>query len=285
MGISNNIPADIVPVLASKPDGSNVNASRAGVLIINADDWGRNIETTDRILECVRHGSVSSTSAMVFMNDSERAAALARELGIDAGLHLNFTTGFSARAMTGRLAAHHERVANFLLRNRLSQTVYHPGLVNSFEYLVATQLEEFSRIYCEEPRRIDGHHHMHLCANVIFSGLLPFGTIARRNFSSQPEEKKGVKRLYRRVVDHVLSKRHRLTDFFFSLSPLEPVERLNHIFAVASRSVVELETHPVNAEEYRFLTGDEIHCWTAESSIASCFMLPHGEVQFGQMNP
>src|SRR4029077_20103780 len=66
--------------------------SITGVLIINADDWGRSQETTDRIAECVAHGAVSSVSAMVFMEDSERSAVIARERGIDAGLHLNFTT-------------------------------------------------------------------------------------------------------------------------------------------------------------------------------------------------
>ena len=34
-------------------------------------------------------------SAMVFMEDSERAASIARADAIDAGLHLNFTTAFS----------------------------------------------------------------------------------------------------------------------------------------------------------------------------------------------
>src|ERR1700758_5164513 len=46
----------------------------SGILIINADDWGRDHETTQRILECTLRGTVSSASAMVFMEDSERAA-------------------------------------------------------------------------------------------------------------------------------------------------------------------------------------------------------------------
>src|SRR5579862_5616853 len=67
-----------------------------GSIIINADDWGRDRVTTDRILDCVDHGTVSSVSAMVFMEDSERSAVLARRSGIDAGLHLNLTTPLSA---------------------------------------------------------------------------------------------------------------------------------------------------------------------------------------------
>ena len=61
--------------------------SQSGALVINADDWGRDRDTTDHTLECIRAGSVSSVSAMVFMEDSEGAAARAREQGIDAGLH------------------------------------------------------------------------------------------------------------------------------------------------------------------------------------------------------
>lgn len=246
-----------------------------GVLIINADDWGRDAETTDRILECVLHGSVSSASAMVFMEDSERAAALARERGVDIGLHLNFTTPFSNAATSREFAAHHARVSRFLLRSRLSQVIYHPGLRGSFEYVVNAQLEEFRRLYGEAPRRVDGHHHMHLCANVLFAGLLPQGTIARRNFSFRPGEKSGVNRWYRGGIDRMLAKRHSLTDFFFSLPPMEPAERLDSIFALATRSVVEVETHPINPDEYRFLMGDGIQQQTKNASIASRFSL-HG---------
>ncbi len=250
-------------------------SSPTGILIINADDWGRNIETTDRILECVQRGSVSSASAMVFMEDSERAAVLAGERGVDVGLHLNFTTPFSARLALGQLAEHHERVSRFLLRNRLSQLVYHPGLAGSFEYVVAAQLEEFRRVYDMEPERIDGHHHMHLCANVLFAGLLPSGTIVRRSFSFRPGQKNWANRLYRRAIDRVLARRHRMTDFFFSLPPLEPPSRLAGIFSSAHRSVVEVETHPVNSEEYRFLTGAEFFRWTTHLTVAARYAV-HG---------
>jgi hypothetical protein len=247
---------------------------RTGVLIINADDWGRDANTTDRIFECILHGSVSSTSGMVFMQDSERAAALARERGIDVGLHLNFTTPFSAPSARDSLTKHHGRVSSFLLRNRLSQVVFHPGLATSFEYLVKAQVEEFRRIYGEDPRRVDGHHHMHLCANVLLAALLPAGTIARRNFSFQPGEKSGANRLYRKVIDSILARRHRLTDFFFDLLPLKPTERLGRIFTAATKSVVEVETHPINPEEYRFLTEGGIVRLAQRSPIALRYNIP-----------
>jgi len=244
-----------------------------GSLIVNADDWGRNIETTDRILECITAGTVSSTSAMVFMEDSERGANLARGRAVDCGLHLNFTTPFTARGCPLRLREHQERVGHYLRRNRLAQTVYHPGLASSFKYVAATQIDEFERIFGGASRRFDGHHHMHLCANVLFGRLLPAGTIVRKNFSFRPHEKGRINWLYRQAIDRVLAKRYRITDFFFSLPPLEPQSRIDEIFSLARRSFVELETHPANPEEYRFLTGGEILRRTSGVQIAREFAL------------
>src|ERR1700733_1210279 len=94
--------------------------SLSGALIINADDWGRDIQNTSRTLDCIEHGSVSSVSAMVFMEDSERAAAIARERGIDVGLHLNFTTSFSSNVVSTRLIEFQRRLSHQLLRHRFS---------------------------------------------------------------------------------------------------------------------------------------------------------------------
>jgi hypothetical protein len=233
-------------------------ASRTGRLIVNADDWGRDRNTTDRIKDCCLGGSVSAVSAMVFMEDSERAAEQALEHGIDAGLHLNFTTRFSAPACPGPLLEHQQRVAGYLLRRRINQVVFHPGLARSFAYVAAAQREEFCRLYGAAPNRVDGHHHMHLSANVLVQGLLPRGIVVRRNFSFQPGEKSFVNRSYRKAVDFWLGRRHRLTDFLFSVQPLEDQVRLRRILGLAQTSVVELETHPVNPEEYRFLTGSSV---------------------------
>jgi len=231
---------------------------RAGKLIINADDWGLDQETTARILSCVARGSVSSVSAMVFMQDSERAAGIAREQDIDAGLHLNFTTAFSSAKCSTQLVEHQLRIAQCLRRHRLAQALFHPTLMRSFEYAVSAQLEEFCLLYGRMPQRLDGHHHMHLCANVLVGRLLPPVTVVRRNFSFEAGEKSFANRLYRRVVDRTLARRHRLTDFFFSLAPLNPHMRLQRIFSLARQFAVEVETHPANPDEYQFLSSGEV---------------------------
>ncbi|MGA3316335.1 MAG: ChbG/HpnK family deacetylase [Candidatus Korobacteraceae bacterium] len=242
-----------------------------GLLIVNADDWGRNHEATERTLECVSRRVVSSVSAMVFMEDSERAASIARERGIDAGLHLNFTTPFSARRCPALLVERQHELAKRLLSHRLAHTLFYPALMRSFEYVVSAQLDEFCRIYGAVPGRLDGHHHMHLCPNVLLAGLLPPGTVVRRNFSFWPGEKSLGNRLYRKAVDRILSRRHVLTDFFFSLEPLEPLDRLERIFALADQFVIEVETHPINPAEYRFLSDGEILRLAGDRPIAPRF--------------
>jgi predicted glycoside hydrolase/deacetylase ChbG (UPF0249 family) len=241
---------------------------------VNADDWGRDGETTQKILECIRRDAVSSVSAMVFMEDSERAAAMAREHKIDSGLHLNFTTPFSAAGSPARLVEHQQRLCTYLRRHRLAQAVFHPGLTSSFRYVVKVQLDEFHRLYGKAPERIDGHHHMHLCSNVLLGGLLPAGTLVRRNFSFQTGEKSSSNRLYRVMVDGILARRHRLTDYFFSLPPLSPADRLQQIFSLARQYVVEVETHPVNQDEFELLAGGAIFPWLGDLSIAPRFVVP-----------
>lgn len=264
------------PTAAHESFGTGALAMSGATIIVNADDWGRDRENTDRALECMLRGAVSSVSAMVFMEGSERAAALAREHDVDCGLHLNLTTSFSARESSSRLQEHQRKLSSFLRSHRLASVVYQPFLANSFEYVVRAQLEEFERLYGSPARRFDGHHHMHLCANVVYQELLPAGTIMRRNFSFAPGEKDAVNRLYRRWQDKRLQKRHRTTDFFFSLLPLHP-SRLEKIFAHASRFNVEVETHPVNPDEYSFLLEGEFLRGAYNVSVARGYVLRPGD--------
>ena len=266
--------SDRLPTPPSETAGTNGGGPQVGLLIVNADDWGRDPLTTGRILDCALRGAVSSVSAMVFMEDSDRAAAMALEWNIEAGLHLNLTSPFSVPGCPVRLAERQGELAWHLLRHRFAPAVFHPGLTRSFEYVVAAQLDEFRRLYGRDPNRLDGHHHMHLCANVLLGGLLPPGTLVRRNFSFQPGEKSVWNRLYRMGVDHMLARRHRLVDFFFSLAPVENPGRLQRIFSLARQFAVEVGTHPVHPEEYRFLMGGEIFRWAGQVRIASPSAMP-----------
>jgi predicted glycoside hydrolase/deacetylase ChbG (UPF0249 family) len=246
-------------------------SSRAGRLIVNADDWGRDQYTTDRILDCFTMGSISSVSAMVFMEDSERAAKIALDHGIDAGLHLNLDTIFTSPDVTTSVRQSQMRLRGFLRRHRVASILYNPWLAGAFKRVIEAQLQEFERIYRTAPRRIDGHHHMHLCANVLLSGALPRGTIVRRSFTFGPGEKSRVNRYYRELVDRVLTRRHLIADYFFALPPIE-ANRLRKIVLFASDAIVELETHPTNAAEFQFLAS-EISRWAGDLRISSGYVL------------
>ena len=256
---------------SSSAEGRESVARDSGRLIINADDWGRERETTDRTLECALCGTISSVSAMVFMSDSERAAGIARERGIDTGLHVNLTTLFTGPTCSLELQKRQRELALYLLRHRFSQIVFHPRLRRSFEYVVSAQIDEFHRLYGTAPSRLDGHHHMHLCANVLMGKLIPHGIIVRRNFSFPPGAKSWPNRFYRQTVDHILARHHHLTDFFFSLVPLEPPARLQRIFSLARQFAVEVEVHPANPEEHQFLAGGEIFRFAGDVRIARGF--------------
>lgn len=227
------------------------------MIIINADDWGRSVAETDAAAACHRAGSITSVSAMVFMPDSQRAAALARVRGIDVGLHLNFTQPFSGTGADAQVVASQHRLCAFLGTNRYAFLLYHPGLRQDFRRVVQAQSEEFLRLYGRPPTHIDGHHHKHLCTNMLVEPLIDRGANVRRNFHFGADDKGRLNRGYRRLTDAWLKRRYHITDFFFSLSHCLRMQRLDEVTQLAMRHSVELMTHPVNAVESRFLLSPE----------------------------
>jgi predicted glycoside hydrolase/deacetylase ChbG (UPF0249 family) len=252
---------------------SATGARRDAAVIVNADDWGRDSDNTDRTLECILCGTVSSVSAMVFMQDSVRATQLAHEHGIDAGLHLNFTTPFTAPQCAARLTDHQLRLARFLRFHRLAPTLYNPLFASSFDYVVKAQIEEYERLFGARPVRFDGHHHMHLCANLCFQNLLPKGSIVRRNFSFGPGEKGFFNRQYRAWQDRRMARRHRMADCFFVLPPTDSLQRLKRIFELANHFDVEIETHPIYPKEHTLLTSGEFMRIAGDVKVARGYAL------------
>src|SRR5262245_32528609 len=142
------------------------------MIAVNADDLGRNQTASDRIVCCYRSGRITSTSAMVFMADSSRAAKLARAAGIDVGLHLNFSESLTGQSVPERVRLDHERVRRFLRTSKYALLIYNPLLRRTFRDLVRAQWEEFERLYGQRPFRVDGHQHLHLCSNVLIDCLI-----------------------------------------------------------------------------------------------------------------
>lgn len=226
------------------------------MLIINADDWGRSQVETDAALACFRQGRITSVSAMVFMKDSERAASLAKEYGLDVGLHLNLSQRYESQAPIREMAGSHERIVRFMTSSKYAVLIYHPGLLGQFRDVYQSQLQEFLRLYGTPPSHVDGHQHRHLCANMLLNEIISTGQKVRRNFSFSAGEKNLLNRAYRRVVDRLLARKYGMTDYFFSLEQCLRFERLGHVASLARLENVELMTHPIKSKEYDFLMSE-----------------------------
>ncbi len=226
------------------------------MLIVNADDLGRDRLATDTILSCYTRHRVTSASAMVFMSDSERSAELALAAGLEVGLHINYSEAFTAGHVHDRLRVHHNAVRRFLKSSKYALLLYHPQLRSAFSYVFEAQYREFTKLYGREPSHLDGHQHMHLASNSLVQGLLPPGTKVRRSFSFRAGEKSFANRWYRALVDRSLARRHRIADYFFSLAHHLSAERLERVVSLARDADVELMVHPAISGEFEFLMSD-----------------------------
>jgi chitin disaccharide deacetylase len=227
------------------------------MLIINADDWGRSRVETDAALFCYREGRISSVSAMVFMNDSGRAADLAKYEGIDVGLHLNLSQQFTGDVKSGLLTEYHDSIVRFLKASKYSLLIYNPFLRKQFRYVYHAQVEEFLRLYGKPPSHIDGHHHNHLCTNMLLDRVIPEREKVRRNFTYWPGEKGLMNRTYRRLVDFWLARRYRMTKYLFALSQCVQADGKMRVQELAKVGTVELMTHPTDANENAYLMSND----------------------------
>jgi chitin disaccharide deacetylase len=225
------------------------------VLFVNADDLGWTRETTDRILACYRERRIHAASAMTFMKDSERAAELSRETCVPVGLHLNLTHDFTGYTVNPTLRDDHRRVAAYLKASKINQILYNPFLRKAVDYVFQAQWDEFHRLYGQEPTRLDGHQHMHLCINMLVSTRLHERLKIRRNFTFGAGEKNPINRLYRYLIDIWLSGRFEIADYFFSINPIEE-GRLNRLISLSKGRNVEIMVHPGVDSEYRYLMSD-----------------------------
>src|ERR1043166_10295467 len=118
------------------------------MIIINADDLGRSRPETDAALSWYQAGRITSASAMVFMQDSERAAEKATECGIDIGLHLNLSQLYTGQVPI-KTASAQARIARFMRGSKYAVLFYNPGLRQPLRDVFCAQMEERS-----EERRV-----------------------------------------------------------------------------------------------------------------------------------
>jgi len=226
------------------------------MLIINADDWGMDTATTDRILNCFRNGRITSATAMMFMVDSERSAELALLHRLPIGFHLNFTQPFSHHCVPSKLKNYHNTLVKYFTKIRYARIIYNPLIWRQIDYCFKAQYAEFERLYENSPTHIDGHHHIHLCANLMFSTIIPRGMKIRRNVPFSKKEKNFVNWWWRSLIDKIIRDRFITTDFFLGLygnvSESDVLAKLNMV----NNYNVEFMVHPGLPEEYNLILSD-----------------------------
>jgi predicted glycoside hydrolase/deacetylase ChbG (UPF0249 family) len=227
------------------------------MLIINADDLGRDREASTTGLAGFAEGSITSASVMVFMSDSEGAARSAQEAGLETGLHLNLTQPYDGPGVADSLRRSQRSVVRYLRLGKWAQVVYNPLLNRDLSVSVQAQLDEYRRLFQREPAHFNGHNHMHLCMNMLVKPLIPAGSAVRRSFTFRRGEKGIWNRLYRRGVDARLEGRYRTTEAFFSLDPTSDLARLGRIVDLARTMSVELMVHAWRPDQFKLLKSDE----------------------------
>ena len=232
-----------------------------GLLIINADDWGLDRPCTDAILRCVEAGAVTSTSAMVFMADSQRASRLAR--GVPAGLHINLTEPFTGSGVDAALRRRQGRLVDYFAGPKWRRWGLSPALFAEIELCIAEQLAEFRNLYGREPSHFDGHQHIHQSLGVLAARTIPTAAKMRPSLTFSPGEKWWPNRAYRSLLNRALRTRFRAPRYLFSIADMHPAlggSALEEKLALSSGSAVEVMTHPAWDDELAVLLDPR---WTA----------------------
>jgi chitin disaccharide deacetylase len=219
-----------------------------GLLIVNADDFGYDERSTDAAAECFARGGITSVSAMVYMRDSERAAAIAREAGVPVGLHLNLSEPYTgsdvaegARRRQARLA---ERFSGRWLRVR--RWVYDPMIRRDVDGCIGEQLERFQALYGAAPSHVDGHKHVQVSPNVLLSRAVRPGTRMRTALQLDATLLRPGRAARRRLME----KRFTSTDWCFDFAERERALQL------ARESTVELVVHPALRDYAALMSND-----------------------------
>jgi predicted glycoside hydrolase/deacetylase ChbG (UPF0249 family) len=227
----------------------------SGLLIVNADDYGAAPATTDAILACFERGAVSSTTTMVWMQDSERAAQLALERKLPVGLHLNLTMEFDGPSVPVGQAERQARLVRKLgARLGVTRWAYRPRLAGAIREEVQSQLARFEELYGHPPTHVDGHNHVHLSPNALRALSPGMKVRPAHDFAGRlGDSPKVLRRSWMRG-------RFTTPDSFVSIRSIHPRlggSGLEDALAGSRERTVEVMVHPHWDDEYELLMSDE----------------------------
>ncbi|PTL58467.1 ChbG/HpnK family deacetylase [Paraconexibacter algicola] len=238
------------------------------LLIVNADDWGASVAVTDAIARAHAAGAITSTTGMVFMADSVRAAALARERGLPTGLHLNLTEALDGPGVGAEHAARHARLRAHFADLPRRRWRYTRAVRRDVAAEIAVQLAEHRRLYGAPPGHVDSHHHVHVCPDVLLSPALPRGTRVRQTRSAPPGA--GAPRTPQALASTakatLMRRRFTTTSRFWAIADVHPALEgagLDAALAAARGRTVEVMVHPGFPDELPLLLADDWRAFVA----------------------
>ena len=230
------------------------------MLIVNADDWGLDVATTDAISESYAAGRITSATAMVFMADSERAAEIALRIGLPVGLHLNLDTPFTGSDVPEPVRRPHTELTRRFdkRKRRWRRWIPDPTIGRAeIERTVRQQLARFEELYGRSPTHVDGHHHMHVVPGVARTPALARFPM-RRGFSALPGTRTPTS-LARHLHHRLFLSQHRSTDHFFSITSMRRELLAGEqpaLLRLADDGVLEVMGHPGSSKERELLMCD-----------------------------
>ena len=232
---------------------------------MNADDLGLTRTTTDAIVESYRLSRISSATAMVYMEDSRRAASLLGSCGLPIGLHLNVSTPFTATDVPPEVRERHQRVVHLFKSHRFIRWVYLPGFRDLISACVHDQRLAFHELFKHEPTHCDGHHFYHLAPNILLASSFRTMPKIRKSLTFRKGEKSFVNRWLRTAQNTFIERRHLTVDEVRLFSEVAP--RLAE--PACPRTRLEVVVHPELAEERRVLLSDEWPAYLARYRLGS----------------
>ncbi len=226
------------------------------MLTINADDWGLRPDITDAILECWGYGAITCCSAMVHMEDSARAAALAKSARLPLGLHVNLTTEFTDAKAPYAVRERQREAAAYFARAGWRRFIFDPLRSRSLDACIVDQIDEFQRLYGAEPIHADGHQHVQIYPTVLGARALGRVRSLRRSETFKRGERPFANRAYRRLINGWIAHRFDSPARFVSIRDIHPDlggVGIEGVVADAAHEDVEVMVHPGMHDERRVL--------------------------------
>lgn len=247
------------------------------MLIVNADDLGYDRATSDAICEVFARGAITSASAMVFMEDSERALGLAIAAGLPVGLHLNLMEAYSGSGVGEAERAEQAWTVERFQAGFARRWAPSRRLMESARGCVRLQLAEFERLRGARPTHVDGHQHGHLSTPVLWELSRSKDVPVRSSFTFRPGEKPRYNRVLRSLLNRGIGSRFASTRRFHSIRDLHPAlggRGIEEVVAEARDLEVEVMVHPGLADEYEVLVSEQWGRTIASAPTGSFADLP-----------